>query len=62
VGSLNIHKHGAVKVPKHTKGPKSGKVETTKINPRVMKKALQIVNGDATRLRINKDGTVDIKN
>lgn len=64
---MRVHKNGALneKRPKNSaaqKQPRSGKVETTKIDRRVMREALKIAKGDARKLKINKDGSVEIRN
>lgn len=37
-------------------------VTTVRINPVVMKKALELADGDPTRLKLSRDGTVVVKN
>lgn len=58
---MQLHRNAAGKTPRNKRENKNGKVETVKIDKRVMKKALQLAGGDATRLTINKDGSVDVK-
>lgn len=56
---MHVHKHAAAK--RKTRTPnKNGKVETFKVHKSVMKEALKLANGDAKRLTINKDGSVDV--
>lgn len=58
---MQVHKHAAAKRQRKTPN-KNGAVEVTKIDKRVMREALRLARGDAKRLKINKDGTVVVKN
>lgn len=55
---MRVHRNAAAKVPAARREPQCGKVEVTRINPRVMKEALRIAEGDASRLELRKDGSV----
>lgn len=41
--------------------PRSSRVDHVVVDPLIMKTALRLADGDATRLTINRDGTVHVR-
>jgi hypothetical protein len=47
---------------RRTDRPRSGRVTVVKVDARVMRTALELADGDPSRLRIHEDGSVTVEN
>lgn len=60
-GDFKVTKTAAGKVPRGRGRPRSGKVEVTKVDPRVMKEALKAAGGDPKKIKIKGARRVEIE-
>lgn len=58
---MNVHRDGAVRLPRNRYERRNGPVEVVKVDARVMKEALRLADGDASRLKIVNARTVEVR-